>query len=115
MREMEKEGEAGRLGVGYTVLHSITLVAGKELQKSPKGWAQGLVNFDPALARAFYPRLFSDFYQISCGRFNMTGKGPRAAEFPVILKQAHDTEISKKAWLFAKLQPGRARKRINAT
>ena len=25
------------------------------------------------------------------------------------------TEISKKAWLFAKLQPGRARKRINAT
>ena len=25
------------------------------------------------------------------------------------------TEIGKKAWLFAKLQPGRARKRINAT
>ena len=25
------------------------------------------------------------------------------------------TEISKKAWLFAKLQPGRARKRINTT
>ena len=24
------------------------------------------------------------------------------------------TEIGKKAWLFAKLQPGRARKRINA-
>ena len=26
-----------------------------------------------------------------------------------------NTEIGKKAWLFAKLQPGRARKRINAT
>ena len=26
-----------------------------------------------------------------------------------------NTEISKKAWLFAKLQPGSARKRINAT
>ena len=25
------------------------------------------------------------------------------------------SEIGKKAWLFAKLQPGRARKRINAT
>ena len=25
------------------------------------------------------------------------------------------TEIGKKAWLFAKLQPGRARKRINST
>ena len=25
------------------------------------------------------------------------------------------TEIGKKAWKFAKLQPGRARKRINAT
>ena len=25
------------------------------------------------------------------------------------------TEIGRKAWLFAKLQPGRARKRINAT
>ena len=25
------------------------------------------------------------------------------------------TEIGKKAWLFAKLQPGRARKKINAT
>ena len=25
------------------------------------------------------------------------------------------TEIGKKAWLFAKLQPGRARKRTNAT
>ena len=25
------------------------------------------------------------------------------------------TEIGKKAWLFAKLQPSRARKRINAT
>ena len=25
------------------------------------------------------------------------------------------TEIGKKAWLFAKLEPGRARKRINAT
>ena len=25
------------------------------------------------------------------------------------------TEIDKKAWLFANLQPGRARKRINAT
>ena len=25
------------------------------------------------------------------------------------------TEIGKKAWLFAKLHPGRARKRINAT
>ena len=25
------------------------------------------------------------------------------------------TEIGKKAWLFAKLQPGRARKRVNAT
>ena len=25
------------------------------------------------------------------------------------------TEIGKKVWLFAKLQPGRARKRINAT
>ena len=25
------------------------------------------------------------------------------------------TEIGKKAWLFAKLQPGKARKRINAT
>ena len=28
---------------------------------------------------------------------------------------SHTTEIGKKAWLFAKLQPGRARKRINAT
>ena len=27
----------------------------------------------------------------------------------------HTTEIGKKVWLFAKLQPGRARKRINAT
>ena len=26
-----------------------------------------------------------------------------------------NTEIGKKTWLFAKLQPGRARKRINAT
>ena len=26
-----------------------------------------------------------------------------------------NTEIGKKAWLFAKLQPGRARKRTNAT
>ena len=26
-----------------------------------------------------------------------------------------NTEIGKKAWLFAKLQPGRARKRMNAT
>ena len=31
-------------------------------------------------------------------------------EFPLVC-----TEIGKKAWLFAKLQPGRARKRINAT
>ena len=29
--------------------------------------------------------------------------------------EATSTEIVKKAWLFAKLQPGRARKRINAT
>ena len=28
---------------------------------------------------------------------------------------ADSTEIGKKVWLFAKLQPGRARKRINAT
>ena len=48
------KGRRGRLGVRLTILHSITLVAGKELQGSPKGWAQGLVNFDPALARAFY-------------------------------------------------------------
>ena len=27
----------------------------------------------------------------------------------------NNTEIGKKAWLFAKLQPGKARKRINAT
>ena len=27
----------------------------------------------------------------------------------------HTIEIGKKVWLFAKLQPGRARKRINAT
>ena len=30
-------------------------------------------------------------------------------------KYPGSTEIGKKAWLFAKLQPGRARKRINAT
>ena len=29
--------------------------------------------------------------------------------------QSYNTEISKTAWLFAKLQPGRARKRINTT
>ena len=29
--------------------------------------------------------------------------------------EATITEIGKKAWLFAKLQPGRGRKRINAT
>ena len=34
--------------------------------------------------------------------------------FPVPIWLAH-TEIGKKAWLFAKLQPGTARKRINAT
>ena len=27
----------------------------------------------------------------------------------------HGTEIGKEAWLFAKLQPGRARKRMNTT
>ena len=30
-------------------------------------------------------------------------------------EEAKCTEIGKKAWLFAKLQPGRVRKRINAT
>ena len=30
-------------------------------------------------------------------------------------KADNNTGIGKKAWLFAKLQPGRARKRINAT
>ena len=30
-------------------------------------------------------------------------------------KREHSTEIGKKAWLFAKLQAGRARKKINAT
>ena len=29
--------------------------------------------------------------------------------------ESKNTEIGKKAWLFAKLQPGRARKKINAT
>ena len=29
--------------------------------------------------------------------------------------EGHSTEIGRKAWLFAKLQPGRAKKRINAT
>ena len=33
----------------------------------------------------------------------------------LFLRLENSTEIGKKAWLFAKLQPGRARKRINAT
>ena len=32
-----------------------------------------------------------------------------------IVREVACTEIGKKAWLFAKLQPGRAGKRINAT
>ena len=31
------------------------------------------------------------------------------------IRGGRSTEIGKKAWLFAKLQPGRARKTINAT
>ena len=31
------------------------------------------------------------FSYVSCARFTMTGNGPGAAEFPVILKRAHHT------------------------
>ena len=37
------------------------------------------------------------------------------AWLPTILYSSWSTEIGKQAGLFAKLQPGRARKRINAT
>ena len=37
------------------------------------------------------------------------------SKIPHIQRLLHSTEIGKKAGLFAKLQPGRARKRINAT
>ena len=39
-------------------------------------------------------------------------------QFPPFVEhdfKGSSTEIGKKAWLFAKLQPGRASKRINAT
>ena len=42
------------------------------------------------------------------GRYTSLASGQHAWPAPI-------TEIGKKAWLFGKLQPGGARKRINAT
>ena len=41
--------------------------------------------------------------------------GPKTQRGAEIMQPFTSTEIGKKARLFAKLQPGRARKRINAT
>ena len=48
------------------------------------------------------------------GRLQVRRDHHREASGSDVLK-VKCTEIGKKAWLFAKLQPGRARKRINAT
>ena len=57
-----------------------------------------MVNFVTALAYHFYRTLHAAFTQ----------PGDHLFAEPC-------TEIGTKAWLFYKLQPGRARKRINAT
>ena len=48
-----------------------------------------------------------------CGPPDVSGVG---SDLKLVMElEVNFTEIGKKAWLFAKLQPGRARKRMNAT
>ena len=62
-------------------------------------WMHPLACTENLLCNLFGPTLsplVRTLICISCARFTMTGNGPRADEFPVIRKRAHDIKMDAK-------------------
>ena len=102
-------------------IHAPVSERARALQRSPLFCAPGLVKFVPTVARLFclaVPGSFLTMFAQNKGDLCSMSFSPYRILFlarSIFFCGTLPTEIGKKVGLFAKLQPGRARKRINAT